>query len=89
VDELTRSFQAFQKRGVQLLVLSSGLASGEEFIRQVVRKEYKSMKESGLLSTKVLSGLSHTVRPLARQAELIDSVSQWMAVNRQSSGAPT
>lgn len=80
VDEITKSFQSFQERRVRLLIVSSYSESelGEEYIRKVARKEYKSMKGSGLLSTKVLRGAHHTVRPLACQEELLGFVSEWM-----------
>ena len=66
IDEITKSFQLFQERGVRLLLLSSnnGYEVGEEYIRQVIRKEYNSMKDSGLLSTKVLSGVTSHVKTI-------------------------
>ena len=80
IDEITKSLQSFQERGVRLLLLSSnnGYEVGEEYIRQVARKEYNSMKDSGLLSTKVLRGSHHTLRPLACQEELLALVSEWI-----------
>jgi pimeloyl-ACP methyl ester carboxylesterase len=80
VDEITKSFQSFQERRVRLLIVSSYSESelGEEYIRKVARKEYKSMKGSGLLSTKVLRGSDHTVRPLAGQEEMLNFISEWM-----------
>ncbi len=78
IDEITKSFQLFQERGVRLLILSSHDELGEMYISQVFRKEYKAMKASGLLTTKMVSGAHHTLRPLVCQEELLGFVSEWV-----------
>lgn len=79
IDEIKKSFQSFQERGVRLLMLSSQNELGDEYISQVFRKEYKAMKASGLLTTRMFGVAHHTIRPLACQNELLDFVSEWMA----------
>ena len=79
-ENLTKSIQIIQDRGVQLLILSSDIEEfGELYLQEVAQSHYESMMNAGLLSSGKIPGSDRSVGPLASQEVVINLISQWMA----------
>ena len=74
-----RAFQSIREWKTQLVIIGSDDVSGDQYLREFMRKEYASLKKCGLLSTKILYGNDHVVTPLASQEYLLRLISGWMA----------
>lgn len=78
VSELSNSFRFMQEHKTQVIVIDSDEVTGDHYFREFMRKEYASLKDSGLLSTRVLDGADHVVTPLASQECLLKLISEWI-----------
>jgi pimeloyl-ACP methyl ester carboxylesterase len=79
--ELSNFFRSLRMRKVRLLMVYSETSAGEigeRYLLEVVKEEYRMMKDSGLLTTGKLSMTDHLVTPLASQEKLINMISKWL-----------
>lgn len=84
INELTKSFRSIREQKIQLLIIGSDDVGGDHYLREFMGKEYVSLKDAGLLSSKTLDGTDHTVTPLASQRCLLRIISEWTAEKFQS-----
>jgi pimeloyl-ACP methyl ester carboxylesterase len=78
VAELQRIFQHFNTRRIRLLLAYSDDDIGELYLKSVIRHEYDSLMQSGLMQTEKLAGADHLVTPLACQDNLFELVAGWL-----------
>jgi hypothetical protein len=78
IAALKMFFKSMRHRQVELLIISSGNDIGEDYYRRLVPTEYRSLKKSGLLSTRNIMRADHAITSLACQEELIKVVLKWM-----------
>jgi pimeloyl-ACP methyl ester carboxylesterase len=79
--ELRNFFRSLRMRKVRLFMVYSETSAGEigeRYLLEIVKEEYRMMKDSGLLTTGKLSMTDHLVTPLASQGKLINMISKWM-----------
>lgn len=81
VIELRNFFRSLRMRKVKLLMVYSEASAGEigeRYFWEVVKEEYRLMRDSGLLTTEKLSRTDHLVTPLASQDKLLNIISKWL-----------
>jgi pimeloyl-ACP methyl ester carboxylesterase len=81
VYELKNSFRSLKERGVRLKIVSSGADIGEKYLREVINKEYKNMRDSGLLHSETILNTDHNITPLESQKKLIEIITNWLMEN--------
>jgi len=77
--KLADAFKSLMERRVHLLLMFSEGEIGDQYLKEIIGKEYNSMQSSGRLHSVSLLGSDHNVTPLASQEKLIHVVSEWLA----------
>ena len=72
------AFQKFESRKQRLLIISSGLDVGSDYLRQIAGNEMKMLQDSGLLQLKNFPDADHTFTPLESQKRLFAAIQEWV-----------
>jgi pimeloyl-ACP methyl ester carboxylesterase len=78
VTFLRTAFHKFTSRKQHLLIISSGLDVGVDYLRQIVGTELKMFQDSGLLQLKNFPDADHTFTPLESQKRLFAAIQEWI-----------
>jgi pimeloyl-ACP methyl ester carboxylesterase len=78
VAELKRVFQHFNDSRMRLLLAYSEDDIGDKYLRSIIRDEYDTLKQSGLVQIEKLIGADHLVTPLVCQEHLLELIAGWL-----------
>lgn len=70
--------QEFIDRKKHLLIISSGIEVGADYLRQIAGNELKTLKAAGLLQFVNFPDADHTFTPLESQRQLFAAIQDWV-----------